>query len=167
MKNRKLLYILIPASVIIWGAIAINIINNLRRSTDYKQENYLPFSESSSDSVEEGYTLIADYPDPFRPQYTSSPVSIAQKNEKTQVRNTRTDRRNPIQRRRIVWPNIEYLGVIINEDQRVALLKIDNSNTIMQAGDVSRQIKLKKMYNDSVQLIYQGEEKVYHKKTPR
>ncbi|MBA7590112.1 hypothetical protein ES708_32214 [subsurface metagenome] len=93
MKNRKLLYILIPASVIIWGAIAINIINNLRRSTDYKQENYLPFSESSSDSVEEGYTLIADYPDPFRPQYTSSPVSIAQKNEKTQVRNTRTDRR--------------------------------------------------------------------------
>lgn len=162
MKNRKLLYILIPATVIVWGAIALSIISNMKKSGDSVQENYLPFSESSSDSIEEGYSLLADYPDPFKPQYKRLSVNKAQKTEKKQVNNTRISRRRA-QRSRIIWPHVEYLGVIMNKDQRLVLLKIENSNIIMQTGDQRKQITLKKMYNDSVRLIYKDEEKVFHK----
>ncbi len=162
MKNRKLLYILIPATAIVWGAIAWTIISNMKGSADYNQEDYLPYSEVHSDTIEEGYTLLANYPDPFKAQRISSPVTTVQKKATSQPKYKRTARRTTLMRR-VVWPQVEYYGVIMNKDQRLALLRINNAKTILQTGDENNQIKLLKIYNDSVQLVYENEEKIFRK----
>jgi len=163
MKNRKLLYILIPATAIIWGAIAWNIIRSLKGPADDQQEHYLPFSKNVSDTIEDGYTLLADYHDPFGTEYARPKVPVQDKT-KIQTRNASTIRRRTTRTQRIQWPNVEYLGVIMNEKQKVALLKIESVNIIMKTGEVSKELKLLKIYDDSVKLEFCDEKKVYRKR---
>jgi hypothetical protein len=53
--------------------------------------------------------------------------------------------------------------MIIHNKKWVVLLKINNSNLIMKEGDEQFNIKLLKMYNDSVLLKYQKNNKVFVK----
>ncbi|MGD2035043.1 MAG: hypothetical protein PVF73_08305, partial [Bacteroidales bacterium] len=125
IRNRKLLYILIPATAIIWGAVVWNIVSSLKKPAGFREENYLPFTEDVTDSVEDSYTLLGNYPDPFRTRHTKPNVAV-RKETNSQNRNIRTTRRRTNQMRRVIWPHIEYRGVIMNKDHKVALLEVES-----------------------------------------
>jgi hypothetical protein len=159
LKNRKLLYILIPATVFIWGAIAYTVVKQLHYSDQGLEENYLPFTSTKADTVTNEYELQANYRDPFRTGNFQSESSKRSRNTSGNVNNRNTT----IQQRFIYWPGIEYMGVIMNNKKQVALLCIEGANLLMQEGEERKQVKVLKIYSDSVQLSFQGQNKVFRK----
>lgn len=163
MKNRKLLYILAPATFLIWGAIVFSILGHFGHSDNFPEKEYLPIRFQDADTLDDSYTLLVNYRDPFgtgtikRTATTSNPV------KKAPVVSRRTSRRSQIRSARIAWPNIEYSGLILNDDKQVALIRINNSNLLMSEGEEKQNIKLLKMYADSARLLYKNKEKTFTK----
>ena len=153
MKNRKMLYILVPAVVLIWGAVAYSIFNHMHSSdsTFEPQNSSVLFKTTDTDTIK--YQLLANYRDPFNTGIRNT----AAENISDQERMLNSQRIN----QQIIWPKIEYLGLISHNKKWVALLKVNNSNLLMQEGDEKMDIKILKMYNDSVLLKFQKNSKVY------
>jgi hypothetical protein len=153
MKNRKMLYILVPAVILIWGAVAYSIFNHLHSSdTNFEQQNApVLFKTTDTDSIK--YQLLANYRDPFNTGIRNT----AEENISDQEKMLRSQRIN----QQIIWPQIEYLGLISHNKKWVALIKINNSNLLMKEGEEKMDIKILKMYNDSVLLKFQKNSKVY------
>jgi hypothetical protein len=155
MKNKKLLYILVPAVVIVWAAVAFSIFSHVHSSDTNFEEINLHVNSKTVKNDSSGYQLIANYRDPFNAgMRTANEEDISE-----QERLNRLQKMN----QPITWPQIEYQGMIIHNKKWVVLLKINNSNLIMKEGDEQFNIKLLKMYNDSVLLKYQKNNKVFVK----
>lgn len=163
MKNKKLLYLLIPATVLIWAAIAYNIISGLKQKDNFSDIQYLPDLNAKTDTLRETYTLLADYSDPFRVGRRSAPAvqkKIEVKPDRQSNRNQRPDRQN---QPRVYWPMVVYNGLIINEQKQVALLQIDSKKFLMTEGEERSRVKLLRMFSDSVMLEFGGEKKTLTK----
>lgn len=156
VKNKKLLYILVPAVLGIWGAIGFSIFSHMRKpvSADYFDHNIN--EKSVTDSVGETYQLLANYRDPFKTGRYSN-LSDGQKS-KPQKPNLNNNRMNPYQNR-IIWPDIKFLGMISNNKKWVALVRVNNSNLLMSEGDEKMKVRLIKLYTDSVIFGFESEQK--------
>ncbi len=150
MQNKKALYLLIPAVIIIWGIIAYKIIIGLN-----SDDNIMPadFSTKQTNKVRQetsnNYTLIASYRDPF--------LGIVQKT--TSVINHDTIKRNiikPIQKTEILFPNIVFFGCIKNKmsNKEFAIIKVDGKERTMGIGESEQGIEIKKIYKDSIVISF-------------
>ena len=164
MKNKKLLYILIPATVFIWGAIAYTIFSHLRQNFDFDEVQYLPDLQAGSESLQSSYTLLANYSDPFRIRKKKTHV-VRKKTAAPTIRHTQTNLpyNRPVQQR-IYWPAVIYNGLIMNEQKQVALIQIDSKKFLITEGEERERIRLLKMFPDSVRLEFEGETKTFKKK---
>jgi hypothetical protein len=152
MKNKKLLYILIPAVGLIWGLVIYTILTSVRGSNELSEAGIIIPDISGTDTLMHSYELLANYRDPFL-RYSA----VVRENKETtpavKPGNVRNQRETASQQlRRVIWPGIEYRGLILSEGRNVALLRINNSNVIMSEGQSRNEVKLLKMYADSVQL---------------
>jgi hypothetical protein len=151
MKNKKAIYILIPAVLFIWGIIFYKIYskinhNNNAYSTNIiankKQENFL--------SKTDDYKLQCDYSDPFlgvsmkRENMTSLKGKFAKKNNQN-----------------IIWPDIKVSGYVENaKNKKIKFwVAVSNNSYLMALGDTIKSIKLFKIWHDSVQFEYEGAHK--------
>jgi hypothetical protein len=150
MKNRKMLYLLFPAVILIWGFVVYNILSHIRSSDISYEEMKIPMINSSLTNDSNQYTLIANYRDPF---YTGS---IANKDESQD--HIKSIEARPTEQP-VIWPAIEYLGLIINNKKYLGLLKINNVNQLMMESENRSDVKLIKLYSDSVILNFQGKTK--------
>jgi len=153
MKNKKMLYVLVPAVILIWGAVVFSIFSHIH-NPDTSFEHYSsPAYSKVSESDSSKYQLIANYRDPFNAGMKNSSEDEISEQEKL----------NKIQKmnQQVNWPNIEFLGKISHNKKWVVLLKVNNSNILMQEGDEKLNIKLLKMYNDSVLLNFQKDKRVF------
>jgi hypothetical protein len=155
MKNRKMLYILVPAVILIWGAIAFSIFSHVHRSDSNIEQFNAPVFSKSSGKDSSKYQLLANYRDPFNAGMRNA--SEEEVNEQ--------ERLNKLQKinQQIIWPQIEFKGMIIHNKKWVGLLKINNANLIMQEGDEKLNLRLLKLYKDSVLLKFQKNTKVFTK----
>ena len=163
MKNKKLLYILIPATVILWGIIVFKIVSHLKNRSIYSEDYYLPEMKPEADSVFKAYKLLANYNDPFRINKRSYSSGQKKETKKTPVQTTnlRHERRN---QQRIFWPSVTYSGTIINMQKQVALIQIDMKNFLMMEGEEQNMVKLQRLFPDSVIMVFEGETKTIIKK---
>ena len=160
MKNKKLQYVLIPAVILIWGAIGYSVFNHLKQDPEMEQLPYLPaYTDGKNVPDEENYTLLNNYRDPFRRYSPVKKTKTVEKKEKQPVRRNAPNR----PQQRIYWPGIVYNGVIVNDERELALLQIAGSSVIMTTGETHAEIKLIKLYTDSVRLEYKGEQNTYVK----
>jgi hypothetical protein len=156
-----MLYILVPATLFIWGAIGYTIFSHLHQNNSFAEVDYIPFTPTVKDTIIRSYTLLANYRDPFRsyhPSVKKEKKSSEKPKEEPVV--TRNRRRN---RQRVYWPQVKYNGLITNNNNHVALLQISNRNYLLKEGDEKDRIKLLKLYPDSVVLEYEGEPKTISK----
>jgi hypothetical protein len=167
MKNKKVTYGLLIAAVIIWGLIAWKIISHVRGDKTEEMSFFQASVNNDSDTTNIHFTLLADYRDPFLSgRKRSRPVTTAPPAEKKVNPARRTANSRTISRKaRVRWPSIQYGGVIKNKNSnaRTALVKINNKDYLMSEGITIEEIKLLKIYEDSVQLNYKEETKTYTK----
>ncbi len=153
MKNKKNLYFLIPAVVIIWGLIIYRVID----FSEEEASNNIRPTRSALPSAEKkaAYDLKPAYPDPFLKNLadrSNSTVSMLTEEEPPAVRNVVA----PIPQRPTV--EITYKGFVTptGENIRVALLTIAGKEVFLKAGESSAEILVRQIFADSVVLEIGG-----------
>ena len=160
MKNRKLLFVLVPAVLFVWGAIAYTVIVQMKGPESESELTVLPELNTQSDTLTGYYNLLANYRDPFL-----SSVSVEDKEEKfDRSRLNRPLIEVPAIPRQIQWPMVEYGGLISNNEKWLALIRMNGTNYLMNEGDIQQQLLLISAYKDSIQVEYQREKKIILKK---
>jgi hypothetical protein len=149
MKNKKLLYLLVPLVLCIWGIIGYRIFSSMNDADDAIAPDYTQWKDNSSESfATDTFSLLLNYRNPFGNETeVRRSVNVKPASKTTAVLKTNA----PI-------PKITYKGSIINKTskQRVYLVDINGKSVFLQPGIKSEGIALKKVYNDSLLINYEG-----------
>lgn len=157
MRNKRLLYILLPAVVILWSIIAYKVIQHTNGPNEVAVLPD-PYKNDLLERKDTGFTLLADYEDPFLKGYRIfRPAVQAVSETRPGSAGTPVNQSKPV----IKWPDIQYGGLIINRDNasELYLLRINNVNNLMRPGDQLQNIQLVQVFRDSVVVRSEGEYK--------
>ncbi len=155
MQNKKLLYILLPVVVVVWGLIIFKIIDAL-------SEDEVPVLNRQPEVVamkqsDFKYELALNYPDPFLGKSKrSEPKKVTDKKKAPTL--TKKKRETP----KVQAPKLRYNGRIENRessDER-HLIAVNGNAHIISLGEEVDGVKLEKVYADSV-LFKWNNEKIY------
>ncbi|MFA6924756.1 MAG: hypothetical protein WC223_10955 [Bacteroidales bacterium] len=153
MKNKKSLYFLIPLVVIVWGLIVYKIINN--KNEDYSTTNIAHNLKNNQETqnITDTFKLLADYNDPFLGKI--APVRVISKIQKKQ---------SPpkVEEKKLLnWPKIVYGGIIKNKssNKTVIIVNINGIGKLMSEGEIFNNIRIKKIYKDSIIAEFNNETK--------
>jgi hypothetical protein len=157
MKNKKMLYLLIPATLIVWSLIIYKIISNLRpeeASVSQHRAISTPAIESTSDT----FSIHPSYRDPFLGKIVAK-SGFSHGPAKTRIPV------NPVVKAPLVWPAIVYGGIIKNQklNKEMILLQIDGQDFMTKVGETTNGIKLFKVHRDSIEVHFSKEKKIIHK----
>ena len=147
LKNKKALYVLVPLVLIIWGVIGYRIWVGMNSDNpDYfvEQVNTEPVVEMLEPDT---FSIIADYRDPFLGRIRSpKPKTGEIKKRPIQVKK----KSEPPLR----WPSITYGGMIKNQktNKLVAMVKINGKDNLMAVGNIMAEVRLVKVYPDSIKV---------------
>ena len=156
MKNKKLIKILVPLAVIIWGLIIYRVIsfvnnggptNNIVSQQSYKFEN-TPIIDT--------FKLVANYRDPFNVQPVNRKITKTPSQNKSTIKAS-----NKIKASNIKWPSIVYKGRVQDNtsSKNLSIMVINNHNYMMFESDEKEDVILKKIYKDSVLVEYSNQQK--------
>lgn len=157
MKNKKLLYVLIPAVLFIWGYIIIMVLNAFYGND--KTNNVAPVAmlEEVEKNTIDTFSIYPDYRDPFLGEFI------------TKAKTSNANAANAVVKKpvtaSIVWPTISYGGLIKNQtsNKQLAIVNINGSSNIMKVGEKAGEIELLKIFSDSIE-IRMGKEKRFVRK---
>lgn len=157
MKNKKLIYILLPLVIIVWGTIFYKIFYNTSREEELTDE-ILPQKNIAATTVSDTFSIIANYRDPFLG------IIVHNENNVNEAPKQKVLSQPKIEQV-VQWPNIVYGGMIKNQQstKQLALVKINGKENIIKAGEMVGTIELVKIYKDSVEVKMGKERKVVRK----
>jgi hypothetical protein len=163
MKGKKTTYLLLIAVLAVWGTIIYRIIEH--RKPDIVPEYTYSVNSGSEElfSDDDVYKLKLNYTDPFlKGNYSTTSQSketAKAVNNQNNFRRRVLPQNSSVINEKVNWPEIKYSGLIINNNSssQIGLLVIDNESFIMQSGDEQKEVKLEKLYPDSVSVKF-GEE---------
>jgi hypothetical protein len=161
MKNKKLLYILLPAVILIWGMIIYRVLNG-SKSEMPATGDVLKNNTSVIGVSDDSFSLSAAYPDPFRAEPVKHSVLAA---------GSSVPLKQPAKEKKTLppvnasWPQVTYNGVIKNQQSKkeLAMVQVNGQSSFMKAGDVTNDVQLLKIFRDSIQVQYGKEKKIVHK----
>jgi hypothetical protein len=160
MKNKKLVYILLPLVAVIWGVIFYKIYNQIANS-DKNMATGMPLNiEKDADSLSDTFQLILNYRDPFlsysfqHQMAKTYPNSLQRGFTKQATQNTEFQ-----------WPNFIYGGMIVNRQNKskTGLLIYNNQSLLVKEGDINQGYKIIKLYNDSALIGYNKLRKTFNR----
>ncbi len=156
MKNKKMLYILVPLTALLWGMIIYKIMNAVN-GTGEAVFQPLSVDVQQSEMISDTFTIEANYRDPFNSKEVRK-VSI-QTNSLLQNNNIQT--KNKIEKPvvSVSMPNVVYMGMIKNQKQnkQIVMIQINGNINNMIVGDKIDGVELVKIYKDSVEMKYNKE----------
>lgn len=156
MKNKKLLYVLIPAVIFIWGAIIYKVVIGLSGS-DGNSFQEIKMTEIKSNEVSnDTFSINPTYRDPFSGKRVknSNPISGSFTNQLNANTSPQTK-----------WPEIIYGGIVKNQksNKQLVLVQINGQSNIMKAEETFNNIEVTKVFKDSIEVKF-GKEKKFIKK---
>ncbi|HEX8269333.1 MAG TPA: hypothetical protein VF581_05535 [Flavobacterium sp.] len=146
MKNKRSIYILLPAVLLIWGSVLYQFFSlsdggstQLQISNDFDDE---PHAELKKDT----FSINVNYRDPFLGTIPKSYVPPAK------PRKVVKDKAESL-----LWPTIIYKGTVSDnkEKSQVFLLIINGRTCLMKKGSVEDDVLLKRGDRRQVEVIYQ------------
>lgn len=152
-----MLYLLIPATLIVWGLIIFKIIGNM-----HSEENPVTpaFTQATTaiENVSDTFSIHPVYRDPFLGR-------IVQRNELSNDEPKVKQSLIPVVKAPTPWPAIVYGGIIKNQasNKEMVLLQIDGRDFMVKAGETTGGIQLFKVYRDSIEVHFLKEKKIIHK----
>jgi len=152
MKNKKNIYFLLPAVLIIWGLLGYRIVSaakpnkantNLATSDIVFKPN--EFKESES------FTIEVDYRDPFLGTTLQTQKSTTNRLVKTTQEPTQP------------FPQIVYKGVVSGQGnkQQVFIVSIDGKQYFFKKNQRFKNVQLRKGNAKSVALKFQGQQQTF------
>lgn len=159
MKNRKLIYILIPLVVVIWGLIVLRIIKQIHHSQTPEMESTAYSKINGSISEKDSSALILKYRDPFLNGITRKSSGAGQSGSVFGNNNNLTTVPKPV----INFPDTRYSGLVVNSKNKhkLGLLKIDNKDFLVQEGDLVSGENIIKLHADSVIISFKKTRKTF------
>ncbi|OFY66100.1 MAG: hypothetical protein A3H98_11905 [Bacteroidetes bacterium RIFCSPLOWO2_02_FULL_36_8] len=165
IKNKKLLYYLIPLSVLIWGMIFYKIFSyvNPEKSTSAKNTPASISFLKQTDNILSDYQLIGVARDPFLDKATeklsnNEPIMLpVVKNNPIPKVKVQTKKKPEIIDFDLSF--VSYNGNILNKrtHKKVAILNIYNKGYILSPGESQEPLQLISIYNDSVLIKYKDQ----------
>lgn len=158
--NKKLLLILVPGVLSIWGVIAYRVVNTIGNSDHFEVKSESLIALPPDTIRQEKYVLSLQYDEPFQiseHQKTQAQKTKAKKTEKPKV----VKKVTPLP---IKWPDIVFKGVIESENEgALYMIMIDKEIIFMEKGGAYRELTLKLASIDSVQFAIRDEKRIFKK----
>lgn len=151
LKNKKLVYLLLPLVLIIWGLIFYRIYTNLHGKQVNSSFRKQVTKEIDVSNNEEKPKLSLNYPDPFLKSASGGTV-------KTKVSHQPTDEHS----QPINWPMITYRGMVRSEKQKakvMGFLRVGTKDLLVHKGDVAHELTVLRIAKDSIQLENLGKKR--------
>lgn len=153
MKNKKNIYFLVPAVLLIWGIIGYKIYTtlNVENAVLMPNNSSVDFNPEKIKEVEK-FTINANYRDPFlgklitNKKVSSTPVKIKQKPT-------------------VIFPMINYNGMISPKEANRAtlfLIVINNKQQFLSVGEEIEGVKLLKGNSKEIIISFQNSKKTIH-----
>jgi hypothetical protein len=154
MKNRKLLFFLISAVVIIWGVIIYKVFSWMGDDSLEKSAPVEVVNKNISTSVKDTFSLLLNYPDPFG----FHPVISREMNHSAGKAITSKK-----------WPSISFYGTIStgNKKTTLASLRVNGNEVIMKQGDTCCGMRLVTVKKEGIVVRYHGEEREMSSETEK
>lgn len=155
MKNKKAVYLLIILIAGIWAVILYRFFNFASSddgNTEF-QSSFVPPVLNAS--VNDTFSISANYRDPF--------LGKVQSDEVKKPKVTQPQPKKVIEP--LKWPTITYGGMIKNRKSsaQLCMVSINGQSNFMKEGDAIADVELKKIYKDSIEVVFQKEKKVIRK----
>ncbi|MDB5267923.1 MAG: hypothetical protein JWP58_963 [Hymenobacter sp.] len=170
MKNKRLLYVLLPAVLAIWGLIFQRIWSAAAGEPEPEPADAaLPHVLTGPVTAHTLPKLLLNYSDPFKvttekagrslDQPANRPVAFAQAVTSPTLNFPVAP--VPVAVAPVVWPSLRYLGFINNprQNSRIALLAINEQEVMLKSGDNRQGVVVASIFRDSVQVTFQGKKK--------
>jgi hypothetical protein len=160
MKNRKLIYFLLPLSIIVWSMVIVQVVRHFKKPGDTNEIVQGCKAGINAKSEADTFRLQANYPDPFLGHnLPSGPREniVLKEIRKFSIQNS--------SKTFTQWSDIKYSGMILNKNnnQQVYLLKVNDKNYLLRKGEKAGTIELKGAYKDSIIVSLNNEYKTIKK----
>jgi hypothetical protein len=184
MNNKRSVYILLPLVALVWGLIGWRI-----WAAASEPEEATALAAATAPKVQPAAArlprLRRGYADPFRPvaggrppgssgpvpavAYAPAAAPILPAAPATRLAfPVRPEVPAPPPTATINWPDIKYLGIIThaNGQAQVALLNINNEESIVKVGHSTHDIQVLRLFRDSVQVSFKNQKRSFHRLSP-
>jgi hypothetical protein len=157
MKNKKMLYLLIPGTLIVWGLIIFKIINNMHSDENPVSQHTL-VETAVTENVSDTFSIHPTYRDPF----LGKPV---QRDDLSEGPSKSSIPATPVIKTPTVWPAVVYGGIIKNQklNKEMILLQINGQDFMMKSGETVNGVQLFKVFHDSIEVHFSKEKKIIYK----
>lgn len=160
MKNKKLLIILIPATLLLWGMIIYKIFSVASGGDDIGQvQGTVSVVNNDNNALTDTFSINPTYRDPFlgKTNKTATIAIVGSSNSKP-ISTPKPIATNPINK---TFPNIIYGGLIKNKqsNKQLVLIQINGQSNIMKIGDIVNEVELTKVFRDSIEVKFKKEKK--------
>ena len=178
MKNKRLLYVLLPAVLGVWGLIFQRIWLAARGDEAVAPAGVgesVAATTSGSGVVARIPGLLLSYPDPFRAGSSTTPLATFPAGPTGTASGERASYARPLAAAPlnlpvapaatpvvpVVWPVVKYLGFINNPrlENRIALLTINDKEYSVKSGGNKEEVTVSKIWRDSVRVVFKGYKK--------
>ncbi len=152
-----MLYLLIPATLVVWGLIIQKIIKNMD-SGENPAAMTAPLSVLASEEISDTFSIHPSYRDPFlRKLFIKQEAS-------TQPVHKSTPPPPPV---KVItpWPTIVFNGIIRNQksNKEMVLLQVNGQDHMLKVGETAGDVLLYKSFKDSIEVHFLKEKKIIHK----
>lgn len=152
MKNKKNIYFLLPAVLIIWGILIYKVIVGLNPSTHQNQTTevvgqFIPKTLKQSET----FTLKADYRDPFL-------GTIERKRTVPSIK-----KRVETEKITIPFPTITFKGIVSpkGKNEEVFLILVNGQQHLFKKNSVINNVKLLSGNSQEIKLQFQDQKQTF------
>jgi hypothetical protein len=171
MKNKKVIYILLPTVLLIWAIVIYKIYAVVNDKETLMPKKVVLNAFVPSEHVEEHYELLLNYNDPFLTGKVGEPKSSPKVSMAAQISKSITEPKKevppPVRKEdEINWKVVAYQGMIENnnEDRKIALVLYNGKSCFLREEQTFDEFQVVGIYKDSIRLKCKDEEKCLLKK---
>ena len=158
MTNKKSIYVLLPAALLLWVYIGWQVYQQVKEP-DFVEPTFTPAIKRAVEKEKPvPFILGLNYSDPFLRALVGAQMNTEQA-EKSEA-NPRISNR-----RRMPWPNMTYKGWIENHKKTIGLLQINNKQYLVDEGQEYDGIFIEQLYQDSIKIRKNEEAKIIRRQS--
>jgi hypothetical protein len=163
MQNKKMVYILVPFVVIIWGLIIFRVYDFIDNKDIIQAQPVRKFDSVIAFNPLDTYNIKTRRFDPFLQNNKVKEVLIEEEPREFNFEKPEMDFSQYFHK--IAWPEITYSGSIENSGikNRIGLLKLGNQQILIREDQNILGIQVIKIYNDSIILNLSGDRRTFSK----
>lgn len=166
MKNKKVMYFLVPLVIIVWGAIILRLIAYYKGDAEVQEPLNIISTIKDKSNVPDTFSLILNYRDPFLSDVwvSDEEVIVPEGIQTIPIANQDVVPQKKITES-IPWPKLVYGGIIENRknSRTIIIMSVDGKERLMCSGDEYANVKVAKIYWDSVKVIFNKQYKTIKK----